>query len=215
MESVLAEAGLSLVVINTAGSRARELAAIHQTRRIRADGLAISMVSFQAGDLDRLRRAGTHVVSLSRDVADPTVDAVLPDRPAAIVLAVEHLAGLGHRRIALVHGEGGPVAWRSRVAAYASACEAHGLSAPPDLKIEVPEPSLAAGQAAAARLIASGATAAVASGDALAIGLWIGLEELGLSVPDDCSLVGMDNIDAAALVRSGLTTVALDRAARG
>ena len=43
----------------------------------------------------------------------------------------------------------------------------------------------------------------VAVGDVLAIGLWLGLERLGLRVPDEVSIVGMDDIEAAVAVRSG------------
>jgi LacI family transcriptional regulator len=215
MEGRLRAEGLSLVLVNAGGGRERELDGIHQALRIRADGLAISMQDFQPGDFNRLRRAGTYVVSLSRDIADPSLDAVLPDRPAAIVLAVQHLAELGHRRIALVHGSGGKVASGSRVAAYRAAREGTGLAAEPELLIPLSEPSKTAGVAAADVVGRSGATAVVASSDDLAIGLWIGLEQAGLQVPRDCSIVGMDDIEAAALVRSGLTTVALDRAERG
>jgi LacI family transcriptional regulator, galactose operon repressor len=215
MEDRLRANRLSLLLVNVGGGRQHELEGIHQALRLRADGLAISMRDFQPGDFDRLRRAGTHIVSLSRDIDDPSLDAVLPDRPAAISLAVEHLAGIGHRRIALVHGSGGPVAFRSRVAAYRTVRKRVGLASESGLFVEVPEATLPAGVAAAARLVQTGATAAVATGDALAIGLWIGLEQAGLAIPRDLSLVGMDDIEAAALVRSGLTTVALDRAERG
>jgi LacI family transcriptional regulator len=215
MEDRLRRHGLSLLLANVGDSRAHELEAIHQALRVRADGLAISMRDFQPGDFDRLRRAGTHIISLSRDIDDPTLDAVLPDRPAAIVQAVEFLASLGHRRVALVHGSGGKVAHASRLVAYRAARERAGLGAEPELLVEVPDANQPAGLAAAPELLRSGTTAAVASGDALAIGLWIGLEQAGLTIPDDFSLIGMDDIEAAALVRSGLTTVALDRAERG
>jgi LacI family transcriptional regulator len=207
--------GLGLMLENVGGGREHELEGIHQALRIRADGLAISMVSFQPGDFKGLRRAGTHIVSLSRDIADPSVDAVLPDRPAAIELAIRHLAELGHRRIALLHGVGGKVAFASRVAAYRRARERTGLLAEPERLVQVPEPAVATGLAATESILRSGATAAVASGDVLAIGLWIGLEQAGLRVPRDFSIVGMDDIDAAGLVRAGLTTVALDRVERG
>ena len=215
LESRLGEAGLSLVVVNLSGGRPRELSALDQIRRLRPDGLAISMVDFEPGDFARLRRAGTHIVSLSRDIDDAGVDAVLPDRPRAIRLAVEHLAGLGHRRIGLLHGQGGRVAAPSRRAAYREARQRVGLADEQEIFLSVCEPSMAAGLAAAERVHRSGATAIVTSGDVVAIGLWLGLERAGLGVPRDVSIVGMDDIDAAALVRSGLTTVALDRAKRG
>ncbi|MCC6176038.1 MAG: LacI family DNA-binding transcriptional regulator [Chloroflexi bacterium] len=214
MEERLAEAGLSLIVANAIG-RARELAVLDQVRRMRADGLAISATRFEPHDFDRLRRSGVHIISLSRDIDDPSLDSVLPDRPRAIMLAIEHLALLGHRRIAMVHGVGGPVAKASRIAAYRSAREWASLSDEPELLVEVAEPTMVHGERAAADVLRLGATAVVASGDFLAIGVWLGLEEAGCEIPRDVSIVGMDDIEAAALVRGGLTTVALDRHERG
>jgi LacI family transcriptional regulator len=211
----LAEHGLSLMLVDVAGGRERELAALDQVRRVRADGLAISMIGYQPGDFAALRRVGTKIVRLSRDIADASLDAVLPDRPGGIRLALRHLAELGHRRIALVHGQGGPVAHASRLEAYRVGREAAELLDEPELSIEVPEPSYAAGVRAAEALMESGASAAVESGDVLALGLWIGLERAGLAVPRDCSIVGMDDVEPAALMRGGLTTIALDRAERG
>jgi LacI family transcriptional regulator len=49
----------------------------------------------------------------------------------------------------------------------------------------------------------------------LAIGLWLGLERIGLRVPEDVSIVGMDDIEAAVAVRAGLTTIAFDRYEQG
>jgi DNA-binding LacI/PurR family transcriptional regulator len=63
----------------------------------------------------------------------------------------------------------------------------------------------------AAQVWSSGATAVVAIGDVLAIGLWLGLERLGVRVPDDVSIVGMDDIELAAAIRTGLTSIAFDR----
>jgi LacI family transcriptional regulator len=211
MEMRLREDGLSMVLINVEGGRERELAAIDQAHRLHADGLAISMMEFQPGDFRRLRRSGTRVLRLGRDIYDPTIDGVLTDRVAAIRLGVEHLIGLGHGRVALVDGPAQHLSVRARVESHDAALNAAGLEASPALLIHLPELTAAAGRAAAGAVRRSGATAAVTANDALAIGLWLGLEQEGLVMPRDFSIVGTDNIEAAALVRGGLTTVALDR----
>ena len=69
----------------------------------------------------------------------------------------------------------------------------------------VPGGAIADGEAAVPSVRASGVTAVVANSDLVAIGLWIGLEAAGMCVPRDLSRVGMDDIPAAALVRTGLT----------
>jgi DNA-binding LacI/PurR family transcriptional regulator len=215
MEMRLREAGLSMVLINTEGGRKHEVAALDQAHRLRADGLAISMLEFCAGDFVRLQHDGTHIVRLGGDIYDPTVDSVLTDRVTAVRHAVKHLLSLSHRRIVLLDGPTHHLSVRARVEAHTQELRAAGADTEPDLMIHLPDLTTAAGLTASEAVRQSGATAAVTANDALAIGLWMGLEEAGLEVPRDCSIVGMDNVEAAALVRGGLTTVALDRRALG
>ncbi|MDP8923866.1 MAG: LacI family transcriptional regulator [Chloroflexota bacterium] len=215
LESRLADAGLSLVLINLGAGRERELAGLDRVYRMRAEALAISMLTYEPGDFGRLQRAGTHIVSVSNDIIDPTIDAVLPDRLTAVHLAIEHLAGLGHRRIAYIDGPIRLPGVRARIAAYRQARTKADLAMEPEQIIHVPEPTSANRGEFVRAVLDTRATAAVAANDAWAIDLWMGLEQAGLQVPRDCSIIGMDDIPAAALVRTGLTTLALDRAARG
>jgi len=211
MEEMLRARGLSLVLMSIGVDRERELAALEQALRLRADGFAVAMAHFEPGDFDRLRSAGTHVVSLAGYIADASIDAVYPDRPRAVKLAVEHLVELGHRRIALFDSTANSRAMGSRVAAHAAALQRAGIEADPELILEVDLATLGAAETVAEQVLAVGASAVVAVGDVLAIGLWLGLEQLGLRIPKDVSIVGMDDIEAAAAVRGGLTTIAFDR----
>ena len=211
MEDLLRARGLSLVLMSIGVDRGRELAALDQALRLRADGFAVAMAHFEPGDFDRLRAAGTQVVSLAGYIADGDIDAVYPDRPRAVALAVEHLAGLGHQRIALFDSTANQRAMNSRVMAHADALERAGLACDDSLVLDVDLATLAAAEDVAVRVQAAGATAVVAVGDVLAIGLWLGLERLGLRVPEDVSIIGMDDIEAAVAVRGGLTTIAFDR----
>lgn len=211
MESLLREHGMSLVLLSIGTERDRELAALEQMRRLRAEGVAIAMAHAEPGDFERLHRAGIHVVTLAGFVADPTMDAVYPDRPRGVEIAVEHLARLGHRRIAVLDSTANQRAMETRVEAHLAVLRRFGLEADPALVYGVEQATFAAAGEVAPAVRDSGATAVIAIGDVLAIGLWLALEKLGVRVPADVSIVGMDDVELAVAVRSGLTTIAFER----
>jgi LacI family transcriptional regulator len=211
METRLREHGLSLVLLSIGTERERELAALEQMRRLRAEGVAIAMAHAEPGDFERLRQAGIHVVTLAGFVADSTLDAIFPDRPRGVEIAVEHLIGLGHRRIAVFDSTANQRAMETRVEAHLAVLRRFGLKADPSLVLGVEQATMQAAGEMAPRVRDVGVTAVIAIGDVLAIGLWLALEKLGLRVPEDISIVGMDDIELAVAVRSGLTTVAFER----
>ncbi|MCC7368443.1 MAG: LacI family DNA-binding transcriptional regulator [Chloroflexi bacterium] len=211
METYLRDRGLSLVLMSIGTERERELAALEQMRRLRAEGVAIAMAHAAPGDFDKLRRAGIKVLTLAGFVADPNVDAVFPDRPLGVEIAMEHLIRLGHRRIAIFDSTANLSAMETRVEAHLHVLRQFELEVDPCLILGVEQATMAAADAMAERVRDSGATAVVAIGDVLAIGLWLGLERLGVRVPEEISLVGMDDIELSGAVRSGLTTVGFDR----
>lgn len=211
METYLRENGLSLVLMSIGTERERELAALDQMLRLHADGVAVAMAHFEPGDFDRLRRTGMKVVSLAGFIADPTVDAIYPDRPRGVEIAVEHLIRLGHRRIGVFDSTANVSAMGTRVDAHLAILKRYHLDADPSLVFGVEQATTCAASEMAPRVRDSGVTAVICIGDVLAIGLWLGLEQLGVRVPDELSLVGMDDIELAGAVRSGLSTIAFDR----
>jgi DNA-binding LacI/PurR family transcriptional regulator len=178
---------------------------------LRAEGVAIAMAHAEPGDFERLRRAGIKVVTLAGYVADPSLDAIFPDRPRGVEIAVVHLAGLGHRRIAVFDSTANQRAMESRVEAHLAVLRRFDLEADRSLVFGVEQATMAAAGELAPQVRDSGATAVIAIGDVLAIGLWLALERLGVRVPDDLSIVGMDDVELAGAVRCGLTTVAFER----
>jgi len=122
---------------------------------------------------------------------------------------MQHLAALGYRRIAYA---GGPVAsWSNRARAETLR----------NVRAESPEldliesgnfpPFFSGGIQAGDLAIASGATAIVAFDDLMAVGLIYRLRQRGLSVPDDISVSGFDNVRVSRLVWPNLTTVHFPR----
>jgi LacI family transcriptional regulator len=130
--------------------------------------------------------------------------------------AVRHLIGLGHQRIAIITGplEVGSSAVRTsvdRLAGYKDALKEAGLPFDSAL-VAQGDFSEESGYSCITALLdraetASGFTALFASNDLMAIGAMNALNERGLKVPDDMSVVGFDDIPLDAYIRPALTTV--------
>jgi DNA-binding LacI/PurR family transcriptional regulator len=168
-------------------------------------------------DLSRLSR-GLPVVVVGRRIAHQagTVDVVRTDEASGLQQAVEHLAGLGHRRIA--HIDGGPgqttmTADRRRF--FRATMDRLGLRA--TCSVVDGGNTGPAGRAAAGVLLASDAppTAIVTFNDEAAWGAMRAIFDAGLRVPEDVSVVGYDGTTLAEIAPHRLTTVRQDFEAIG
>lgn len=144
------------------------------------------------------------VVSVTRSCRHPDIDTVTDDSETGARLAVRHLVALGHRRIAhLDGGNGAQAALRRR--GY------HGAMAECGLRpLVVPSEYTETGGVLGARALlrnAPATTALFCSNDLNAVGAIAELEDRGLHVPRDMSVVGYDNTALAALRHVSLTTV--------
>jgi DNA-binding LacI/PurR family transcriptional regulator len=142
-------------------------------------------------------------------VDDPAVDVVRTSDEHGMAQAVDHLAGLGHRRIAHIDG-GSSVISAARRDAYVKAMHAHGLDS--CIRILPGGQSQLDGQRAARVLLAEGnlPTALLAYNDDTAVAAMGLLAQQDIEVPGQLSVVGWDDGEAAALSPVGLTTVAQD-----
>lgn len=142
----------------------------------------------------------------------PGVPGVLMDVGSGARRAMEHLLGLGHREITLVSGPGR--AWTSGEIERAAArvAEEHGALIH---RIGPNPPTEEGGRAAAEQVVAGGATAVLAHNDLVAFGLIRRLADLGLGVPDDLSVVGVDDTHLARYCSPALTTVRMPVAEAG
>jgi DNA-binding LacI/PurR family transcriptional regulator len=190
-------------------SEERALAAL---LTFRCDALVLLGAEVDEGRLAELARH-LPVVVIGRRLEHPMADTVHTDDALGMRLAVDYLVGLGHRFI--THVDGGPsVKGRDRVAGYLAAMDAHGLAG----QVEVVEggETVEAGIAAGHRLLAApGARTAVAAfDDECAWGVMSVLQDAGVAIPGDLSLVGFDGSRLSRLTPlSGLTTVRQDAAA--
>ena len=211
VDAAAREAGLDMI-LSTGGRRpAGERRAVETMLGFRPAGLVLLSPVVPQSVLEAAS-ASTPVVAVERTVSLPGVDTVTDDGRAGSRLAVDHLAGLGHRHV--VHLDGGQGAQSStRRRGFVDAMRAHGL----DPQVEPSEYTEEGGAASVDRMLASGTrfTAVVAANDVNAIGVLSALADAGLRVPDDVSVVGYDNTSLAGMRHVGLTTVDQPRAELG
>lgn len=140
------------------------------------------------------------------DPETPGLPYVDLDQVDASRQATELLIERGYRRIATITGPLDMAAGRRRLQGYREALAAAGLEPGP---IEVGDFTQAAGRAAAARVVASGASfdAIFVANDLMATGALYTLNEAGLRVPDDVAVIGFDNAALAEQSSPGLTTM--------
>lgn len=162
---------------------------------------------------------GLPAVSISSRKQVPGVISVVIDHDRAASLALEHLTGFGHERIAVLKGHPLTADSADRWRAISQAAASIGIEIRPELTLQIgdfplaetasPEVHYREGYAYGQRLLATGAefTALFAFNDISAIGAIKAFTDAGLHVPEDISVVGFDDIEIAAFHNPGLTTV--------
>jgi DNA-binding LacI/PurR family transcriptional regulator len=136
------------------------------------------------------------------------VRAVHADDYGGAVLATRHLIDLGHRRIAVITSTPRPFALEERLRGVRDAHRATGLHFDERLLL-TGDFSIASGEQAGTELLAMSEppSAVFALNDRMALGVIRGALAQGISVPDQLSVVGFDDIALASLLNPALTTV--------
>ncbi|MCR2824698.1 LacI family DNA-binding transcriptional regulator [Microbacterium sp. zg.Y909] len=190
-----------------------ERAAVFETflRRRRVDGVIAIAMSLDPSEVSRLADLGLPVVALG--AAQPPLPSLSVDDVAVARLATGHLTGLGHRALAhigtLHDADDGTDRERIpslRRRGFELALRDAGIP-PSSARHELGDFTIESGHAAAMRLLDGDdrPTAIFAASDEMAIGALIAARDLGLSVPGDLSVVGVDGHELSGFF--GLTTV--------
>jgi len=167
--------------------------------------------------LEQLVTQGTHFVMWGSPRPGQDWATMGCDNQAGGRAAGEHLISLGRKRIAFL-GDASPryPEFQDRHRGLEEAIHAAGLKSDPALQVDAITTE-EAGHEAGLELIERGAPfdAIFAASDLIAVGAMRALEEKGLRVPEDVSVIGFDDIPAAALSHPPLTTIAQDYARAG
>lgn len=206
------ELGYDLLLAHSLNRPAREDAALRRLMARRVDGLFISPVyrmEPHCALYDDLARQGTPTVIVGqRAPFCANFAAVETDDQSASSAATRHLIELGHRRIAFFAGPLVAPWARERLEGYHRAHREAGLTVDDRLVFHAGA-TIEEGAAVAMRFAQedTGATAIQAAHDLVAIGAADALMNQGLRVPQDLSVAGFGNIQAAEYFRTPLTTV--------
>lgn len=202
--SVLVPAGYNLLVADTHGAGVEML--LDYAEPSRADGLIVLDGGLPAAGFSGL----VPVVQACEWVPGLQAPRVKIDNAAASGLAVAHLADLGHRRISHIAGPRGNVLSQARFNGLVDALRARGLAYPEQAEHQA-DFSLEAGRVAARLWLAadpaSRPTALTFASDVMACGFIAEVQQHGLLVPRDVSVVGFDDIELMAYISPALTTI--------
>jgi DNA-binding LacI/PurR family transcriptional regulator len=212
MHTAAAARGYSLILSERSPSR-DEGQAVQELLGFRCDALILVSPTMPLAELRRLAKT-VPVVSIGSGSTRTGCDVVRSDGDRGIRQAVDHLTGLGHRRIVYVHGRDMPGS-DFRHDGYVAEMTARAL--PVDVLSIRGDYTEEAGARASALLLRRPdlPTAVIANNDHAAFGLQISLMRAGLSVPGDVSVTGYDDSRVAQLSFLDLTSVRQDPAEIG
>jgi DNA-binding LacI/PurR family transcriptional regulator len=200
-------AGLGYRALINTSDRRKDLEeeAIESFLELRVDGLVLATSRIDDPTIQKAT-AAVPVVVLGRRTSDDATDSLTVDNELGSEIAVNHCVELGHRSIAHVAGRES-IAARRRRAGYLKAMGRHGLTG--HMTVVDGDFTEAGGYRGGRALLEQQPlpTAVFAANDLCAIGVLNALEEAGLEIPLDVSLVGYDNTSLAALRHVSLTSI--------
>lgn len=210
VESACLNAGYMAAVYSTSEDHDREQQILRMMRMQRVDGLIIIPTR---SDAEHGRKLGEQIqvptMLLDSYVEGLACDVVKLDNIGAGRIATEHLIALGHRRIAVTAGRRNIVTGEDRLEGYRQAHEANGIAIDPSLILDGRFDEKRAHDSVVERMRqADPPTAIFALSNMMTLGTLNGLHELGIRVPDDVSVIGIDDFDFANIMKPPPTVVA-------
>ena len=222
VEDAAHAAGYAVLLGNGAEDPGREAAYLELLASRRVDGLIVAASNLPERHDRWLAATALPAVLINCADSGGRLPAILSDNRQGGRLAVEHLVGLGHRRLGLVRGPERHAASSERQAgAEGALAGAEGALAGADEAqplVVVDGDAHVAGGEAAGRLLMERepeTTAIVCYNDLTAIGVLRALRSSGRRVPTDVSVVGFDDIPLASYLDPPLTTIAQQTAVMG
>jgi DNA-binding LacI/PurR family transcriptional regulator len=195
----------------TQHSEAEELKYLDLLSEQYGDGMIMVSFNFSEAITEKINHAYFPVVTTNlvpKPHTDDRFDTVYIDHIRAMYLATQTLIDKGHRQIAIAVGDPDEQTGRERLRGYQDCLKDHGLPYK-DLNVFVGDYTIASGKHIADRILVEGKdfTGLVSANDLMALGIVSRLQAAGFTLPDDLSIVSLDNSDYADAVHPGLTSV--------
>ncbi|MCU1676343.1 MAG: LacI family transcriptional regulator [Frankiales bacterium] len=216
LKMALADTGYHLMLLSPRGGDGSTDGFIRIAAQHSLEGILLMAVDAHQPAVDALIASGRAVVGLDLPILGRRASNVSTDNRGGAAMAVDHLVGLGHRRIAVINARQDMLPAAQRHEGFCAAMARHGLRIPVDY-VGQGDFFVESGHKAMQQLLLlpEPPTAVFAAGDQMAVGAMHAVLEAGLEVPRDVSIVGFDDVEIAALVRPALTTISQDYLAMG
>ena len=201
--------GYSTIVADVGSAAERQSILVDELIARRVDGLILATVRRDDPVLGHCLKMQVPVVLVNRADESDRVPSVVSDDGQGMALAVDHLVGLGHRRIGHLAGPAHLSTGHLRSQGFKRAMARHGLPIVAGSIATAPIYDRDAGEAATQKLLAlaPALTAIVAANDLLALGALRALRSAGLSCPGDLSVVGHNDMPLVDMLDPPLTTI--------
>ena len=203
------EHGYSVILCNTDDEGAKEAEYINVLIAKQVDGIIFISAGFDKENLQKPLSNKIPIVIADRDISGVPTDVVLVNNHQGGYLATKYLIGLGHKSIACISGPSQLTPSAQRVEGYREALKEAGLAENGSLEI-AGDFRYQGGEAAMAKILGSDKKpdAVFACNDMMALGAMRAINNKGLRVPQDISLVGFDDIPISECVYPSITTIA-------
>lgn len=202
----------NVFLCNSGEDQAEELNALHSLAEQGVDGIIISPCYSTGENLVRFAQEYRPIVTINHLYTHPNISMILTENWQGAKLVVDYLVGKGHSQIGMVAGLEKSLARGRRISGFSAAMQEHGLEVVVE-PIQGTMPNIENGYHATFSLLTRHPqlTALFVYNDLMALGAMQACRELGRHVPDDCAIVGFDDIQVAGLVSPPLTTIRLDK----
>lgn len=176
------------------------------------DGVALLAAEIETEPIEALVHHCVPLVTMDRRVVGPGLSDVMIDYVSGMREAIRHLHDLGHQHIAYIGGSSGVTISDHRMSAFLAAMSEAGLPIRAEY-IRAGNYRISGGESCMEELLGlkDPPTAVMSANDLTAIGALRTLRRRGLSVPEDFSIVGFDDIDLSDIIHPPLTTLRLSR----
>ena len=207
IEAGLDENGLVAIVANTRGEPARQQLVCDRLAAQRVAGIILATAARRDPHLATLARRGIPLVLVNRSTSDDGTPSVVSDDGRGMALAVDHLAALGHRRLAHLAGPPALSTGYGRRAGFLAAVQKAGLDEP--AIVNASGYDRAAGRAATIKLLEDDqdVSGIVCANDLIALGCLDVLRDRGIACPADMSVMGHNDMPLVDVTTPALTTI--------
>jgi LacI family transcriptional regulator len=208
IEDVTYQSGYNVMLCNTDENPEKEKLYIQVLMEKRIDGLAIA-TAFQDGVHPLVSQLGTvPLVNIVRKIKGLASDSVVGDNTGGAYQAIDHLIGLGHRRIGIISGPSGLSSGAERLKGCKKAFEDHGIPIDLDL-IKFGDFKKESGYTLTQEILQhrNRPTAIFVTNNQMTIGALNALNELETRIPEDISLISFDDMEWYSFHNPPITTV--------